>query len=60
MTVKIPGYTTVSGRPQAILKLLKDAQIFEDLADEYNPQEAENALRELSEKQRIIIEEDIS
>lgn len=37
MTVKIPGYTTLSGRPATILRLMQDARMFDAAGtpDEY-------------------------
>lgn len=58
MTVKIPGYSTVSGKPQAILRLLKDAQIFEGLKDHYTAKQADAVLREMNKSQKVIIEEE--
>ena len=34
MTVKIPGYSTITGAPQTILDLMAKARIFEDLQGE--------------------------
>ena len=37
MTIRIPGYTTLSGRPAAILRLMQDARMFDSAGtpDEY-------------------------
>lgn len=37
MKVKIPGYATVTGKPKAILNLMKDARLFDsvDTIEEY-------------------------
>ena len=37
MTVKIPGYTTLSGQPATILRLMQDARMFDAAGtpDEY-------------------------
>ena len=29
MTIRIPGYTTLSGRPAAILRVMQDARMFD-------------------------------
>lgn len=37
MTIRIPGYTTLSGRPAAILRVMQDARMFDAAGtpDEY-------------------------
>ena len=37
MTIRIPGYTTLSGRPAAILRVMQDARMFDSAGtpDEY-------------------------
>ena len=37
MTINIPGYTTLSGRPAAILRVMQDARMFDSAGtpDEY-------------------------
>lgn len=29
MTIKVPGYTTLTGRPETLLRLLEESRIFE-------------------------------
>ena len=36
MTVKVPGYTTLTGRPEAILRLLEESRIWDNATgDDY-------------------------
>ena len=36
MTVKVPGYTTLTGRPEAILRLLEETRIWDNVSgDDY-------------------------
>lgn len=34
MKVKVPGYTTITGNPETILRVMHDARIMDNLAEE--------------------------
>ena len=37
MTIKVPGYTTITGRPETLLRLLEETRIWDNVAsgDDY-------------------------
>jgi hypothetical protein len=46
MIVTIPGYSTITGRPETILKIMQEARIFEDVTgDAYIKSIQESAKR---------------
>lgn len=46
MTVKIPGYSSISGRPEVVLKLMQEARFINNLeGDEYIQSVQETAQR---------------
>lgn len=63
MTVRVPGSTSLTGRPATILRLLREANVIESdsLAafdkEDINDQ-AEKILRELARDNKITIEEE--
>lgn len=54
MTIKIPGHSTLTGRPETILRLLVELQFTPQLAHEA---QAESLLHKMAEDGIIIIEE---
>ena len=34
MTIKVPGYTTLAGRPEALLRLLEESRIWDNATDD--------------------------
>ena len=57
MTVRIPGYSTVTGKPETILNLLKDSQVF--TVPDNASGNAESMLRSMADARLIIIEEEV-
>ena len=46
MTVNIPGYSSISGKPEVVLKLMQEARVFNQLkGDEYIQSVQETAQR---------------
>ena len=63
MTVHIPGFTTLTGRPASILRLLHDTNVIDAdplVAFDYEDinKQAEWILRELARDNKITIEEE--
>lgn len=57
MKVTIPGYSSLTGSPETILRLMQDANVLQLSEEVSGAEAAENLLRFLAETQFIIIEE---
>lgn len=58
MTVTIPGYSTITGKPETILKLIDEARVITVSEHRITPEHAESTLRLLAEGNLIIIKEE--
>lgn len=57
MKVTIPGYSSLTGSPETILRLMQDANVVQFSEEVSGAEAAENILRFMAENQFIIIEE---
>ena len=60
MTVTIPGYGTLTGRPKTILRVMQDCRLVANVLDgTETSEEAEKTLRLLEKEKMIIIRKEV-
>ena len=55
--VTVKGYSTLTGKPEAILQLLRDAQVLKDLGIDDTAGQAAELLNELAKRGIIAVEQ---